>query len=428
MSLTDVIVLVKCIFIRTLCSLHCGSNRRAKMQELPAMCVLTRISNHPAVFYDYLYLEINVFCVILLLFMVVRMGSYRKCGYSDFVLVCGAASISFLADALWIMMFDGAVPSSPVFMHALKDVYFFSNILLGYFWHLYTLRSLLGKSDKKRALVACPLLFVEGGLLAVNWFHPILFYMQDGNHYRGPFFALNYLLLYIYVISASLQAVVFSLRKEHFADRRTGILYALFPIAPGISGILQYYYPDIPVLCCSVAFFMMVICQEREKNLISMDPLTQLSNRRRFVELLKRRMDNPTESSKLYLYMLDIDNFKTINDTYGHPEGDRALTKVADALRLATKDWNPRPVLARYGGDEFMLYAVLPGEEERNKLMNDIEAALESLNEQDPTGASVAVSIGSAEWMSGMLPITLLKKADERLYEVKKKRHAVREA
>lgn len=86
------------------------------------------------------------------------------------------------------------------------------------------------------------------------------------------------------------------------------------------------------------------------------DPLTGLANRRHFLAVLERELSILARSGEsTLLLMLDIDHFKNVNDTYGHPVGDQVLQAVASCLKACVR---PKDTVARYGGEEFAV--VLP--------------------------------------------------------------------
>jgi diguanylate cyclase (GGDEF)-like protein len=100
---------------------------------------------------------------------------------------------------------------------------------------------------------------------------------------------------------------------------------------------------------------------QRLATLVTIDFLTQVANRRRFEEYIDqewRRMAR--EQQPLSLILLDVDYFKSYNDTYGHQAGDRALIKIAKAILDIVQ--RPADLVARYGGEEFAV--ILPGTDE----------------------------------------------------------------
>ena len=149
------------------------------------------------------------------------------------------------------------------------------------------------------------------------------------------------------------------------------------------------------------------------------DALTQLPNR----VLLRQRMDEMLgrmrrDGKSFAVLCLDLDNFKSVNDTLGHPFGDRLLQSVADRLRL---ELNEQDTIARLGGDEF---AVLRAEVERPEDVSDLlQRLLTVLNEAydiDGHHMSIGASIGASLAPSdGDDPDRLLKNADMALYRAK---------
>jgi diguanylate cyclase (GGDEF)-like protein len=152
------------------------------------------------------------------------------------------------------------------------------------------------------------------------------------------------------------------------------------------------------------------------------DPLTRVWNRRAAFQLLREASADPRKSGGLAVGMIDVDYFKDINDTHGHQVGDEVLRKVARLIVSAVRDGD---IVARYGGDEFIL------------ILQDIdEAALASLTQgirerlhEFPirTRAAtlpISLTIGSALVTPGTRgdPEELVKRADEALRQLKRAR------
>ncbi|MNH92403.1 Phytochrome-like protein cph2 [compost metagenome] len=159
------------------------------------------------------------------------------------------------------------------------------------------------------------------------------------------------------------------------------------------------------------------------QRLMNSDGLTGLSNRRHFDEYMELEWRRALrEQSQLSLLMIDVDYFKTYNDSFGHLEGDEALRKVAAAIRDASA--RPSDLPARYGGEEFAL--VLPNTSQggarlmAEKLRMTVEA-LKIPHISPAEGASLTISIG----LSTITPQTgsncreLISAADKGLYLAK---------
>ena len=116
--------------------------------------------------------------------------------------------------------------------------------------------------------------------------------------------------------------------------------------------------------------------------------------------------------------MIDVDYFKSINDNFGHLEGDEALIRVANALKQGCTSCRKRPYIARYGGDEFIIITEL-SEEETLELCSSIKNKLKELNDNAGVRYSLNLSIGCAAWKSGMTANDLINTADFNLYKKK---------
>lgn len=161
---------------------------------------------------------------------------------------------------------------------------------------------------------------------------------------------------------------------------------------------------------------------ETLKRLSITDPLTGLLNRRYLLDRLEDEISRAGRHSRaLSILMLDIDGFKSYNDTYGHATGDKALVIIADAVMNSIRAMD---IAARFGGDE--LVVILP-ETDKELALNIAErlrkdaAAAELPGAQDAaTGILMTVSIGIACYPEhGMTAPTLLETADKALYRAK---------
>jgi Amt family ammonium transporter len=151
------------------------------------------------------------------------------------------------------------------------------------------------------------------------------------------------------------------------------------------------------------------------------DPLTQLWNRRRFMEALAEAyVATNGAGTPNTVAFLDLDRFKTVNDTAGHAVGDRVLAEVANVLRRSVREGD---VLARLGGDEFGL--VLRGctVTQARIVLESIRLAVENYRYEGPGGPhTVGVSIGTAAITGATLsPEEALEQADSACYEVKRR-------
>ncbi len=161
------------------------------------------------------------------------------------------------------------------------------------------------------------------------------------------------------------------------------------------------------------------IVYERVENLAATDGLTGLFNRRYLEGALERELARAERScSSLALLLLDIDHFKSFNDTYGHAMGDLVLKNVATTLQRGLRQAD---VLARFGGEEFVVLLPQVGERGALESAERIRAALESSGiHPGGSGKRVTVSIGLAMFPDDAdSSESLLSAADEALYRAK---------
>ncbi|QTH44305.1 GGDEF domain-containing protein [Cohnella sp. LGH] len=123
------------------------------------------------------------------------------------------------------------------------------------------------------------------------------------------------------------------------------------------------------------------------------------------------------EVLQLHLAIMDIDNFKKINDTFGHKAGDVVLRKVASIARLKT---GSNDFVARYGGEEFVILFTEKSFQEAFDLVEDIRKEIAASSHDTLDGSNVTVSIGLNAYIPGMGKEELFKLADAALYEAKR--------
>ena len=145
-----------------------------------------------------------------------------------------------------------------------------------------------------------------------------------------------------------------------------------------------------------------------------LDPLTGLTNRAQFLEHLDRRMHDP--SNEVGVLFCDLDRFKWINDSLGHPSGDRILVEVADRLRAVVRSGD---LLARFGGDEFSLLVVDATPASATATARQIQGVFEQPFVLDSGEFFLSVSTGIAFDHHDDDAIGLVRDADAAMYAAK---------
>jgi diguanylate cyclase len=161
---------------------------------------------------------------------------------------------------------------------------------------------------------------------------------------------------------------------------------------------------------------------EKAKVELVTDGLTGIYNRKAFDRYISELMQKNTSAKTAFaILMVDIDNFKAVNDSYGHQTGDRALLALAHKCRSLIRN---EDFIARYGGEEFII--VLPNASLRNavkkanlicKAISDTRYSLEDI--QDDRLLALTVSIGVSAFQKGDTAKTVIDRADQALYTAK---------
>jgi diguanylate cyclase (GGDEF)-like protein len=178
-----------------------------------------------------------------------------------------------------------------------------------------------------------------------------------------------------------------------------------------------------PMVCGGTVVLVEDITERRKaeariSHLARFDSLTELPNRLSFRDEIERLLAAPNSESRLSaLLFIDLDQFKQINDTLGHPCGDRLLCIVADRLRGMLR---PEDFVARFGGDEFVVFQQnIQSPEEAAALSRRVVERLTERYEVDRHLVEIGASIGIALTSPGATADNLLKNADMALYRAK---------
>ena len=150
----------------------------------------------------------------------------------------------------------------------------------------------------------------------------------------------------------------------------------------------------------------------------NLDSLTKTFNRRALDTYLQKVCEKKELQHELHILLLDIDDFKHVNDTYGHIAGDKVLIFISNLLRKTLRDGDK---VFRYGGEEFLIVLNRIDEKTCQKIAKRIVKLIGS-NKLFYNGKSlqVTISMGATKYYSGDTPETLIARADKALYKSKK--------
>lgn len=207
-------------------------------------------------------------------------------------------------------------------------------------------------------------------------------------------------------------ACVFSAIVWLWADKSAGRPYSFF-LVPYWNTLIRFSFFVI------IAYLLIALksALQREKDLSLTDHLTGASNSRHFYEIVQMEINRLQRShSPFTIAYLDIDNFKSINDTFGHLEGDFVLKTIVSSLKSKTRNSD---IVARLGGDELALFFPDTNQESAQAIWSKIHGVLR--NEMSKKNWMVTFSIGVVTCTIAPSDINdLIKVADELMYSVKR--------
>ena len=372
-----------------------------------------------------LYAEIYIICliiVLLCLYWVARRSSGSASERWLHIMLAGFLAC-FSANLLFTL-FNGIFPTGRLLnplSYFFKTAYHLALCFGVYAWCGYAdteCRGQLFTTQKKRMLTFIPLAAMSALIVSNLWTHG-LFEIDDGSYVRGGLYQLEMGALVGVTLAFAVKLLLRRMNETDPIKRSHMMLVASFPLSLIVAWALSAVGEGLPITCVAITIELLCLFMGTSTQQISMDKLTQVNNRQNLLGFLDYKLLNHDE--KIFLLMMDLDYFKTINDTYGHLEGDDALIRAAQALKLACGDFKRRPYIARYGGDEFIV-VIESTKAEAETLIARIREMLSQLNDEARRPYTLAFSIGVGEYHPGMSANDLIEAADHALYEIKRAR------
>ena len=294
-----------------------------------------------------------------------------------------------------------------------------------YLWFRYVQAKVNPEFSTKRlanVLWAMPMLFVYVLLIAsvkTRW----IFYCKGSTAYQGKYYSALGLILFAYLAYATLVAFRKGRQARLSSEREECYALMRFIILPIIALFVdeQIYYTPVVELGVLMGIFM--VYDRMMKSKIFNDALTGLNNRRKAEDFLETSIPNATTEQPIVVCMMDVDNFKKINDTFGHNEGDKALIIISECLKETASAGST--FAGRYGGDEFLLI----GRKEYFGTPKIFRRNLDDLLENSRESGllyKISLSMGCAYVTDpNESRVNVIKRADSQLYIDKRRRQGL---
>lgn len=334
--------------------------------------------------------DINFFCIVLLLLLYLTIKLRKQAiGTSNrlfFKLLWMTIFLLVLEVLSWT--FD-RVPGQNVLNYFFNLMFCWSTslvipILASYLdYHIY------GSYDrlKRRWFYIHPFI-LTGLLLLINIFEPVLFSVSIDNIYRR-----ESLMVVMPIINISIFAYLcyIAYKRRAYIQREVIWVIFIYALMPTIAAFVQVAFFGMFILWPMMAVTVVLTYIFLETISTSRDYLTGLFSRHRLDDYLEYMLKH---KKSFILVMIDIDNFKTINDKHGHLSGDLALKAFSKSLASIFKK---AKVVGRYAGDEFILIIDNMNISEMNDRLTQVKARMKDLYHSGETGFLVSFSYGYYE-------------------------------
>jgi len=332
--------------------------------------------------------------------------------------------VVFLLDIAFIVMDGKIVHTNQLLFFVILLIYFTATGLAGLYWMWYMTEDMRMDffHDRTHRILSYIPLWIFVGLSAVSyWTHWVYYVDESATYHRGPLFLLQYIVPFGYVAVASVVALVQAVHKKNSPQRNKMFLYAALTVPMVISAAARLFVREVPVVWLAITFILLLLYMRQQYEMVSVDPLTRINNRFQIMQYLMNKLMAYDEKTGLYLFMMDLDDFKSINDNYGHVEGDAALVRAADCLKRVCYGQNY--FIGRFGGDEFILVAEISDDEAAERVCKSIKREIAAANVEANTKYTITISIGYARYAKFYKDIvSFIAAADENLYKAKKEK------
>lgn len=378
-----------------------------------------------------LYIEIDILVAIYIGIMVVNLWKTREASKSDKAFFTGVWSIGIiLITDIFVAAFNGVPGEIMHFvLYIANATYFIFTGIASFACLLYVDYMITDNSravDARRIMYSVPSVCLITAVLA-SFRHNLIFYVDKANFYhRGNIHVVQQIITILYFAVALIYAIGSRVMAKNIYKKSTCDKMIIFTSVPLVGLLLQMVFPGASLIWPFSSISMFIVFSDLQNSQISMDALTGLNNRSRLMRYVADRCDKVDLKHVLSCTILDVDNFRSVNDRYGHAAGDELLQHLADIVKKTVNSIEGSHFIARYTGNSFAIvsYDTVCHTEEIRKTFQE---KLEEFNNSDTISYQVSVSLGSVIYeKSEMSPDDLVKEADDEMYKDKAKTKALK--
>jgi len=363
--------------------------------------------------YNIVKVESQLLCIAFaIVFLKFSPDSFEKKSHKIYLAGC----LSLVASIAEIIRILCAKSSS--LSHISCIVYFSVFSIIEYLWTNYCFDEFKINNKALKFLTVIPAASVIIPVL-ISFNTGWVYYIDEyGKLYCGEGY---YILLinYLYVVFGVCFGLYVAQKSENKRKGNECIKISLCSL-PTLLGAAQItVFPEgISVASFTVLLSLFILHGILQKKKTVTDNLTELPNRYGMDEEIEEQLKQykRDKEDSFYIIVCDLDNFKTINDSWGHPEGDRALKLIAESLENVSLSYNSE--VFRIGGDEFVIITDTSESGLAKQICNAVKKSLDDIDFRDDF--DIRMSMGVALYDGTCSVTELISGADKKLYQAKK--------
>ncbi|WP_164174775.1 GGDEF domain-containing protein [Ruminococcus flavefaciens] len=323
--------------------------------------------------------------------------------------------IYLMSDIFWALGQGGLVPFNTTLNKLTNTVGLIAVTLLTLGWCIFVIYRIdQNKSKNMKLLMGMhyAIAAVDCMITIASVFNGFYFYIDEKDIFQfADGYIVHIIFIFIQLFGSGIYSFAQSFSNKQVKLKKEYRLPLLFIIIPSATAILEGILPLSPIVSLGIFLPIHFAFLEIQNSEIYSDALTGLNNRRRMEIFLQDMIHGAMEEKPFRIHMIDVNDFKQVNDKFGHIVGDRTLQLVADALHNVSDKLHG--FCARYGGDEFVLI-VSDEADVQEAIQNEVNALRQKCADLIPT---ISVCTGCATCRSGAITAAqLIAQADEQLY------------
>ena len=259
----------------------------------------------------------------------------------------------------------------------------------------------------KKAIFILPVV-LKAVISLLSVFSGTYFDIVNGKYVRGPLFSIPFVIMFAYLVYASVATFSTSKRQINLTKKPEFLYLSSFSILPVIAGLVQIFFYGAEIMAIALVVSSLIVYNEAQNRLISIDPLTITNNKWQLNRYLERMGKSLSQQMMLFVMFVDIDNYRSIVRTYGREAGNEAVVEAATRLKKIVS--GSHDFLCRIGTDRFVIVAQRPSEAAADITRTTYSKKFEELGKQDFKAYDLSVSIGlaGAETIENMDDVDLL--------------------